>query len=187
MGLGKQPNLAQDGIRQARLLVSADQILGSEARFSFTSYHGLLSLISDFGWSPGAVSQGVVPMAVGTESCLHRPEFLAQLGVTGYLPLDSWLQKVSCEYACILCKAMQAESPSGSSRGPSLPPRVVLCHPRTSAAASPGREIPALTTHLPAHGPAPAAPAQALVHCPIRVSCRLHGAPRMQLRLHRAV
>ena len=162
------------GIRRAAGSWSVQTHLGSQTRFSCTSHHFLLFLISVTlakvlrTWYSGAI-----PMAVGTESCLHQPRIL---GTCPWIPgcrKSPANKHVSLARPCKLRAQQRVPEARPSLFG------VLLLHLRTSAAVSPGPERPALTTHLPARRPAPAAPAQVLGRCPIRVSSRLRRALRI--------
>lgn len=73
-GAGHVPSYHRMGIHQAAGSWSVQTHLGSQTRFSFASHHTLLFLISVI-WArvPGMSHNGAIPMAVGTESCLHWP------------------------------------------------------------------------------------------------------------------
>lgn len=124
VGLGSHPGLAQDGHSPGKgLLVSAETCLGSQARFSSTSHHNLLFLISVMlpeSW--GHLSVDPSPQ-LWAQKLLYAQALsaLPRLGSQDTCPGAPGC-KVSFEHACVLFEAVQAKSTAGGSKNPSLPP-----------------------------------------------------------------
>lgn len=178
-GAGHIPSYHRMGIRQARGSWSVQTHLGSQTRSSFTSHHTLLFLMCDFGRSPGAVSQQGHPHACG-----HRElpplalSSLPRLGLQATCPWTPGCRKSPARThvsSARLCKrraqqgAPEAHPLSSGSRWGILEhlPQCLL-----------GLRFPRSPCSCPVSSCS--RPAQALGHCPPRLSCRLHGAPRVQ-------